>query len=123
MVVVSVSKEVLVELTISAGGDEQALEQFYHWLRGDVDVVRSVTISRAGSQGAGHMGAFEVICMSLGSLTGLANVGVAWASFLRSRKEKPPFTINIVGMLSDEQLDMVRKLNLPVATDESNDEV
>jgi Effector Associated Constant Component 1 len=112
-----------VELTISAGGDEQALEQFYHWLRGDIDVVRSATISKVGSQGAGHMGAFEVICMSLGSLTGLANLGVAWASFLRSRKDKPPFTINIVGTLSDEQLDMVRRLDLPLALDTSSDEV
>jgi hypothetical protein len=107
---------------ISAGGDEQALEQFYHWLRSDVDVVRSSAISTAGSQGAGHMGAFEVICMSFGSLTGLANLGIAWANFLRSRKDEPPFTINIVGTLSEEQLDMLRKLNLPLAPGTPNGE-
>jgi hypothetical protein len=115
--------EASVELTISAGGDEQALEQFYHWLRSDVEVVRSTTISTAGSQDVGHMGAFEVICMSLGSLTGLANLGIAWANFLRSRKDKPPFTINIIGTLSNEQLEMLRKLNLPLAPDTSNDEI
>lgn len=109
-----------MELTISAGGDEQALEQFYHWLRNDVDVVRSSTISTAGSQGTGHMGAVEVICMSLGTLTGLANLGISWTSFLRSRKDKPAFTINIVGTLSDEQLDMIRKLNLPLGPSTSN---
>lgn len=103
-----------MELTISAGGDGQALEQFYHWLRNDVDVVRSATISTAGSRGAGHMGAFEVICMSIGTLTGLANLGLAWANFLRSRKDTPPITMTIVGTLSDEQIDMVRKLNLPL---------
>jgi hypothetical protein len=103
-----------VELRISAGGDEQALEQFYHWLRDDVDVVRSATISTTGAQCSGHMGAIEVICMSLGTLTGLASLGVSWASFLSSRKDKPPFTINVTGTLSDEQLDMIRKLNLPL---------
>jgi len=120
MVVMSLRVEVSVELTIRAGGDEQALEQFYHWLRNDVEVVRSATVSTAGSPGSGHMGAFEVICMSLGTLTGLGNLGMAWASFLRSRKDKPPFTIEIVGTLSDEQLDMLRKLNLPLDPDTSS---
>ncbi len=104
-----------MELTISADGDEQALEQFYHWLLQDVDVVRSATISTARSPGIGHMGAFEVICMSIGSLTGLANLGVAWASFHRSKKDVPPLTINIVGTVSDEQLAMLANLNLPLA--------
>lgn len=104
-----------MELTISAGGDEQALERFYHWLRQDVDVVRSAMIGTAGSSGAGHMGAFEVVCMSIGSLTGLANLSVAWASFCRSRKDVPPLTINIVGAWSDEQLAMLAKLDLPLA--------
>jgi hypothetical protein len=102
-----------VELTISADGDEQALEQFYHWLRQDVDVVRSATISTAGTAGTGHMGAVEVICMSIGSLTGLANLGVAWASFLRSRKTAPPVTFTVVGPLSDEQLAMLKSMDLP----------
>ena len=107
-----------MELTISADGDEQALEQFYHWLRQDVDVVRSATIGTAGSPGAGHMGAVEVICMSIGSLTGLANLGVAWASFLRSRNATPPVKFTVVGPLSDEQLAMLKSANLPVSTDD-----
>lgn len=110
-----------MDLTISCGGDEQTLEQFYHWLRSDVDVVRSSSISTEGSQESGHMGAFDVICMSVGSLTGLANLGLAWASFLRSRKNEPPLRITVVGTLSDEQLDMIRKLNLPLDPGSSGD--
>jgi hypothetical protein len=109
-----------MELTINAGGDEQALEQFYHWLREDVDVARSATISTGGSRGTGHMGAFEVICVTLNSLTALGNLGIAWANFLRSRKEKPSFTINVAGTLSEEQLDMMKKMNLPLDPDTSN---
>ncbi|GAB3430949.1 effector-associated constant component EACC1 [Actinophytocola sediminis] len=107
-----------MELTISAGGDEQALEQFYHWLREDVDVVRSTKLSTAGSPGAGHMGAFEVICLSFSTLTGLGNLGLALANFQRSRKDSPSFTINVVGAVSAEQLDLLKKLNLPLTTTE-----
>lgn len=104
-----------MELTISADGDEQALEEFYHWLRQDVDVVRSATISTAGSSGACHMGAFEVVCMSFGSLTGLANLGIAWASFRRSKKDPPPLTITLAGPWTDEQLAVLAKQGLPMA--------
>ncbi|MDT7799404.1 MAG: hypothetical protein QOI78_2837 [Actinomycetota bacterium] len=109
-----------MELTISADGDEQALEQFYHWLRQDVDVVRSAEISTAGSVGAGHMGAFEVVSMSIGSLTGLANLGIAWASFHRSRKDVPPFTITIVGAWSAEQLAELANHGLPLGPSASS---
>jgi hypothetical protein len=110
-----------VDLTINGGGDDQGLEQFYHWLRNDVDVVRSSSFSTAASQESGRMGAFDVIYMSVASLTGLANLGLAWTSFLRSRKDKPPFTITVVGTLSDEQLDMIRKLNLPLEPGSNGD--
>jgi len=107
-----------VELTINAAGDEQALNEFYSWLREDVDVARSATISAVGSRGAGEMGVFEVICMSIGSLTGLANLGIAWGNFLRSRKETPPFTITIEGELTAEQRAMLRNLDLPLSRPE-----
>ncbi|WP_181772576.1 effector-associated constant component EACC1 [Amycolatopsis pittospori] len=103
-----------MELTINAGGEEQALKEFYSWLRDDVDVVRSATITTAGARESGQMGAFEVICMSIGSLTGLANLAIAWGNFLRSRKETPPFTITIEGELSAEQRAMLRNLDLPL---------
>jgi membrane-associated two-gene conflict system component 1 (EACC1) len=114
MVLVSLPNGGSVEITISAGGDEQALEQFYHWLRNDVDVVRSGVISTAGAPDTGHMGAFEVICMALSTGTGLASFGLAWASFLRTRKENPPFVINVVGTLSDEQIEMLKKFGVPL---------
>ncbi|WP_410671595.1 effector-associated constant component EACC1 [Amycolatopsis sp. cmx-4-68] len=103
-----------MELTISTDGDEQALEQLYHWLRQDVDVVRSAKVGTTSAPGAGHMGAVEVICMSIGSLTGLANLGVAWASFLRSRNAAPPVRFTVVGPLSDEQLALLTSMNLPM---------
>ena len=106
-----------MELTISADGDEQALEEFYHWLRQDVDVLRSATISPGGSSGSGHMGAFEVVCMSFGSLTGLANLGIAWASFRRSKKDAPPLTITLAGPWTDDQLAVLAKQGLPMAPD------
>ncbi|KZB85498.1 hypothetical protein AVL48_30940 [Amycolatopsis regifaucium] len=59
------------------------------------------------------MGAFEVICMSIGSLAGLANLGIAWGAFLRSRKETPPFTITVEGELTEEQHAMFANLDLP----------
>ncbi|MFI5560672.1 effector-associated constant component EACC1 [Amycolatopsis japonica] len=102
-----------MELTINAAGDEQALTEFYSWLRDDVDVARSATINLAGSRDTGEMGVFEVICMSIGSLTGLANLGIAWGNFLRSRKETPPFTITVEGELTAEQRAMIRNLDLP----------
>lgn len=105
-----------MELTINAGGDELALEQFYHWLREDVDFVRSATVSTGGSHDSGHMGAFEVICLSFSTMTGLANLAIAWANFLRSRKDSPAFTVNIVGTLSEEQLEMLQKLDLPLTS-------
>ncbi|WP_410614109.1 effector-associated constant component EACC1 [Amycolatopsis sp. lyj-109] len=104
-----------MELTISAEGDEQALEQFYHWLRQDIDVVRTAKISTSATSGTGHMGAVEVVCMSIGTLTGLANLGVAWASFLRSRKAAPPVQFVFNTPLTDEEIAMVKRLNLPVA--------
>lgn len=102
-----------MELTINAAGDEQALTEFYSWLRDDADVARSATIRLAGSRTTEEMEVFEVICMSIGSLTGLANVGIAWGNFLRSRKETPPFTITIEGELTTEQRAMLRNLDLP----------
>ncbi len=107
-----------MELTINAGGDEQALKEFYSWLRDDVDVARSATISTAGSRESGRMGAFEVICMSIGSLTGLANLGLAWGNFLRTREETPPFTITIEGELTAGQRAMLRNLDLPLGSPE-----
>jgi hypothetical protein len=110
-----------VELTFSATDDELALGPFYDWLRADVDVLRSTTISIGGSGAAGHMGAFEVVTVSIGSLTGLANLGIAYANFLRSRKDKPAFTINVVGELTAEQLAMIRTLELPVAREQADE--
>ncbi|MFF1613527.1 hypothetical protein ACFVYA_37660 [Amycolatopsis sp. NPDC058278] len=104
-----------MELTISAEGDEQVLEQFYHWLRQDVDVVRTVKISTTATSDTGHMGAVEVVCMSIGTLTGLANLGVAWASFLRSRKAAPPIQFIFNMPLTEDENAMVKCLNLPVA--------
>ncbi|MER6798052.1 effector-associated constant component EACC1 [Amycolatopsis mediterranei] len=71
-------------------------------------------MSTEGTSGTGHMGAVEVICMSVGSLTGLANLGIAWASFLRSKKNAPPVTFTVAGPLSDEELAMLKTLRLPV---------
>ncbi|RSN30581.1 hypothetical protein DL990_21615 [Amycolatopsis sp. WAC 01416] len=99
-----------MELTINAAGDEQALKEFYNWLRDDADVARSATISTAES---GDTGAFEVIRVSTGSLTGLANLGIAWGNFLRSRTETPPFTITVDGEPTAEQRAMLRNLDLP----------
>ncbi|WP_037320246.1 effector-associated constant component EACC1 [Amycolatopsis orientalis] len=107
-----------MELTINAGGDEQALKEFCDWLRGDVDVTRSATITTAGSWDSGDRGAFEVIRMSIGSLTGLANLGIAWGNFLRSREETPPFTITIDGEPTAEQDAMLRNLDLPLGRPE-----
>ncbi|MEV7552902.1 hypothetical protein AB0N89_25100 [Amycolatopsis sp. NPDC089917] len=107
-----------MELTINAAGDEQALNEFYSWLRDDVDVARSATVSAAGSRGSGEMVVFEAICMSIGSLTGLANLGIAWGNFLRSRKETPPFTITVQGELTAEQHAMLRNLDLPLSRPE-----
>ncbi|WP_101606153.1 hypothetical protein [Amycolatopsis sp. BJA-103] len=104
-----------MELTINAGGDEQGLKEFHDWLREDDDVGRSATISSTDS---GQLGAFEVIRMSIGSLTGLANLGIAWGNFLHSRKETPPFTITIEGDLTGEQRAMLRNLDLPLARPE-----
>ncbi|HET6285909.1 MAG TPA: hypothetical protein VFG15_04040 [Amycolatopsis sp.] len=99
-----------MELTINAAGDEQALKEFYNWLRDDADVTRSATISTADS---GHVGVFEVIRVSTGSLTGLANLGIAWGNFLHSRKETPPFTLTFEGEPTAEQRAMLRNLDLP----------
>ncbi|MFD5246757.1 hypothetical protein ACFWIW_19560 [Amycolatopsis sp. NPDC058340] len=99
-----------MELTINAAGDEQALTEFYSWLRDDADVTRSATISFAGSR---NTEVFEVICMSIGSLTGLANLGIAWGNFLRSREETPPFVISVEGELTAEERAMIRNLDLP----------
>ncbi|WP_414941863.1 effector-associated constant component EACC1 [Amycolatopsis sp. cmx-11-51] len=104
-----------MELTINAAGDEQGLKEFYDWLREDADVLRSATISSAGSVDSDHIGAFEVIRMSIGSLTGLANLGIAWGNFLHYRKETPPFTIAIEGEPTAEQHAMLRNLDLPLA--------
>ncbi|WP_394362806.1 hypothetical protein [Amycolatopsis sp. SB7-3] len=101
-----------MELTINAAGDEQALTEFYSWLRDDVDVTRSATLSLAGAR---NPDVFEVICMSIGSLTGLANLGIAWGNFLRSRTETPPFTITVEGELTAEQRAMIRNLDLPLS--------
>lgn len=104
-----------MELTINAAGDEQALTEFYSRLRADAEMTRSATISLAGSRSTGEMGAFEVICLSIGSLTGLANLGIAWSDFLRSREETPPFTITVEGELTAEQRAMLRNLDLPLS--------
>ncbi|WP_370962206.1 hypothetical protein [Amycolatopsis sp. cg9] len=111
-----------MELTISAGSDEQALEQFYDWLREDVDVVRSASISTAGGADSGRMGAFEVICMSISSLTGLASLSVAWASFRRSRNATPPVTFTIASPLTDEQLAFLKSLDLPWESDAAGED-
>ncbi|WP_410661517.1 effector-associated constant component EACC1 [Amycolatopsis sp. lyj-112] len=110
-----------MELTINSGGDEQELKEFYTWLRDDVDVVRSATVGTAGPGDSGQMGAFEVIRMSIGSLTGLANLGMAWGTFLQSRKGIPSFTITIAGELSEEQRKMLRNLDLPLAPPEDGE--
>jgi hypothetical protein len=95
--------------------DDESLEQFYQWLRDDVDVVRSTTITAIASEVPGNMGAFEVIAMALSGATALANVAISWASFRRSQPAPPPITMNIVGTFSDEQLEMLKKLDLPLA--------
>jgi hypothetical protein len=106
-----------VEIRISAGDDSQALEQFYHWLREDVDVVRAATPQLTAAQDSGRMGAFEVISMAIGNATALGSLAVSLANFRSSRKNPPPITITIVGAVSDEQLEQFRKLDLPLGPD------
>ena len=106
-----------MEIRISAGDDSQALEQFYHWLRDDVDVVRSATPRLTSARDSGRMGAFEVISMAIGNATALGSLAVSLANFRSSRKDPPPITITIVGAVSDEQLEQFRKLDLPLGPD------
>jgi hypothetical protein len=105
-------QEVHVEVSISAD-DELALEQFYRWLREDVDVARSATVSRTGTSGTGHMGAFEVISMTVSNATALTSLALAYANWRRTRKDPPPLRFTVEGSLTDELRELVEKLNQP----------
>lgn len=105
-----------MEISISAD-DDLALEQFYRWLREDVDISRTATVSRAGTSGDGHMGAVEIISMAVSNATGLAGLAIAYANWRKSRKSPPALTFTVDGPLTDELREIVEKLNRPNGDD------
>ena len=102
-----------MEVSISAPGDDHALEQFYRWLREDVDISRTATLSRTGTSSGGHMGVVEIISMTISNATGLAGLAIAYANWRKARKDPPALTFTVDGPLTDELREMVGKLNQP----------
>jgi membrane-associated two-gene conflict system component 1 (EACC1) len=102
-----------VEISISAVGEEIALDQFCHWLREDVDIARAATISRVGAAGAGHMGTLETICMTVSNATGLASLAITYANWRKARKNPPTLTFTVSGPLTDELRKALDQLNRP----------
>ena len=105
-----------MEISISAD-DELALEQFYRWLREDVDIARTATVSRTGPSGDGHMGAFEIISMAVSNATALTSLALAYANWRRARKDPPPLKFTVEGPLTDELREILGKLNQPDGDD------
>jgi hypothetical protein len=105
--------EVQVEVSVSAVGNEFALEQFYRWLREDLDITRVATVSRTSTSGTGHMGALEVICMTLSTSTGLASLAMTYANWRRTRKDPPALKFSVSGPVTDELRKILDKLNQP----------
>lgn len=102
-----------MEISISAVGGELALDQFYRWLREDVDIARAATISRTGATGTGHMGTLETICMTVSNATGLASLAIAYANWRKARKNPPTLTFTVTGPLTDELRKTLDQLNRP----------
>lgn len=102
-----------MEISISAAEDELALESFHRWLRDDVDVARTATISRVNAPDDGRMGVVEVICMTLSTSSGLASLAITYANWRRARKEPPALTFTATGPLTDELRRTLETLNKP----------
>lgn len=102
-----------VEITISAAGDEHALEQFYDWLSEDVDIARSATVELTAAHDSGRMGAFEAISMVLSNATGLAGLAIAYANWRRARKDAPKLTFTTESELSADERETLKDLNEP----------
>jgi Effector Associated Constant Component 1 len=110
-------QEAHVEISISAD-DELALEQFYRWLREDVDLARTATVTRTGTAGSGHMGVFEIISMTVSNATALTGLALAYANWRKARKDPPPLKFTVEGPLTDELREVLRKLNQPTNGDD-----
>ncbi|MFI5591143.1 hypothetical protein ACIA5G_39250 [Amycolatopsis sp. NPDC051758] len=102
-----------MELSISTAEDQLALESFHRWLRDDVDIARAAAISRVSTPDDGHMGAVEVICMTLSTSTGLANLAIAYANWRKARKDPPTLTFTVTGPLTEELRKTLEILNHP----------
>lgn len=101
----------VVEIIISTGGDEHQLEDFYHWLRADVDVVRAATVTPKGLVGSGGMGVFETVSMILSNTNGLDNVAIAYSSWRHARKNPPPLSFTPTTALRPDQQAVVDEMN------------
>jgi hypothetical protein len=94
-------------------GDTHELEDFYHWLRGDVDVVRAGTVTTTGLADAGRMGAFETVSMVLSNTTGLASLAIAYSSWRRARKSPLAFTFTPTDEPSPQEQAVIDEMNRP----------
>lgn len=102
-----------MEISISAGENELALESFHRWLRDDIDIARTATISRVSTPDDGRMGVVEVICMALSTSTGMASLAIAYANWRKARKDPPALTFTVTGPLTEELRKTLETLNQP----------
>jgi hypothetical protein len=79
--------DVIVTVAAGPGGDE-AIRDFYRWLRSDVDVARNAEVALADTgAGDGAMGPLEIINVILSNATALSSLAIAYANWRRSRAE------------------------------------
>lgn len=103
----------LVEILISTAGDKHELEDFYHWLRQDVGIVRAGTVTASAPATTGAMGAFETVSMILSNASGLASLAISYSSWLRARKNPSPLTFTPTSGTEAAQQAIINELNQP----------
>jgi hypothetical protein len=71
------------------GGEPAQLLSLFRWLREDASLVGRCTVGLGESTEPGHMGAAEIIDLTLTHLTAVTSVAIAYAAWRDSRAQRP----------------------------------
>lgn len=102
-----------MEILISTAGDKNDLEDFYHWLRKDVDIVRAGIVTASAPADTGAMGAFETVSMVLSNASGLASLAISYSSWRRARKSPSLLTFTPSSGADADQQAVIDQMNQP----------
>ncbi|GAA1035940.1 hypothetical protein GCM10009557_45280 [Virgisporangium ochraceum] len=83
-----------IDVSIPDTDDAEPVQSFFGWITADTELAGSIDVTRSSSA-PGHMGALDIINVTLTHLVAISNLAMVYAAWRRSRPEVPTVVFRV----------------------------